>query len=84
MERAAALARITSTTGICGGRPCIAGTRIPVEIVLENLSEGVSHSELLQAYPSLREEDITAALVFAAELSRMSVEPLPADETAQG
>ena len=83
MERAVALARITATPGVCGGRPCIAGTRIAVEIVLENLSEGVSHAELLQAYPSLREEDISATLVFAAELSRMSVETLPFDEPAQ-
>lgn len=49
------------------GEPCIRGTRIPVAVILANLAEGLSISALLQEYPALREEDIRAALVYAAE-----------------
>lgn len=49
------------------GEPCIRGTRIPVAVILANLAEGLSIPALLQEYPALREEDIRAALVYAAE-----------------
>ena len=52
----------------------------PVELVLANLGEGISRFELLQAYPSLSDKDIDAALAFAAELSRMTHESLPFEE----
>ena len=71
MDRTQLLKRISSKPGVLGGRPCIAGTRIPVEIVLENLADGVSRDELLAAYPSLGLEDIAAALAFGAELARI-------------
>lgn len=82
MDRAALLERISSRPGVLGGRPCIRGTRIPVEIILESLADGVPQDELLRAYPSLVAEDIAAALGFGAELSRMTWEPLPIDGTA--
>ncbi len=49
------------------GEPCIRGTRIPVAVILANLAEGLSIQALLQEYPALREEDIRAALAYAAE-----------------
>ncbi len=49
------------------GEPCIRGTRIPVAVILANLAEGLSVPALLQEYPALREEDIRAALAYAAE-----------------
>jgi len=82
MERAQLLKRVSSKPGVLGGRPCIAGTRIPVEVVLENLADGVSREELLAAYPSLTEDDLAAALAFGAELSRMTFEPLDLAEPA--
>lgn len=49
------------------GKPVIKGIRITVEIILENLSYGMTFSDILQAHPSLSEEKIKAALVYAAE-----------------
>lgn len=51
------------------GKPCIAGTRITVESVLELLSEGISTQEILKNYyPDLQEEDIRACVRYAYDL----------------
>ena len=76
MDRKDLLKRISSKPEVLGGRPCVAGTRIAAELILDNLAAGVSHDELLAAYPTLTDEDIAAVLAFAAELSRMTWEPL--------
>lgn len=60
------LERITIESGKCGGRPCIRGERIRVTDILGLLSSGASHSEILEDYPFLEEEDIFAALEYAA------------------
>jgi uncharacterized protein (DUF433 family) len=60
--------RITIDEEICGGKPTIRGKRITVQTVLEFLSAGESVDELLNQYPSLEREDITACLAFATEL----------------
>lgn len=60
------LRRITVEPGKCGGRPCIRGLRIRVTDVLELLSNGASHEEILRDYPSLEAEDILAVLEYAA------------------
>jgi len=65
--------RITVHPDICHGKACIAGTRIMVSIILDNLAADVSSSELLKSYPSLKAEDIHAAIVYAAELARERV-----------
>jgi len=44
------------------GKPVIAGTRIPVELILRKLAEGATEAELLDGYPRLTPEDIAAAL----------------------
>jgi len=62
--------RISADPLICHGKACIKGTRIMVSIILDNLAEGISESELLKSYPSLTTEDIKAAIAYAAELSR--------------
>ncbi len=49
------------------GKPVIKGTRLTVELVLEELSAGKSHQALLEAYPRLTETAIKAALAFAAD-----------------
>ncbi|HMO19261.1 MAG TPA: DUF433 domain-containing protein [Oligoflexia bacterium] len=54
---------------ICSGKPVITGTRLPVSLILGALSAGQSAEELLADYPSLKKEDISAALAFATELS---------------
>jgi uncharacterized protein (DUF433 family) len=49
------------------GKPVIRGTRIPVEIILRKLSEGMTETELLDAYPRLTRVGIQAALAYAAQ-----------------
>ena len=59
--------RITAKPEVMLGKPCIVGTRITVELILKWLAAGRSHADLLEAYPHITEQDIQAALVFAAE-----------------
>ena len=60
------LERIEVNPEIMLGKPVIRGTRIPVEIVLRKLSEGMTEADLLDAYPRLTRLDIQAALAYAA------------------
>ena len=69
------LRRITAEPGKCGGRPCIRGERIRVTDVLELLSNGASHEEILRDYPSLEAEDILAVLEYAAHQTDHAVLP---------
>jgi len=60
------LHRITVDPEKCGGRPCIRGLRVRVKDILDQLAAGASREEILEAFPYLEAEDITAALEFAA------------------
>lgn len=60
------LERITIEPGKCGGRPCIRSLRIRVTDILGLLGAGASHQEILEDYPFLEEDDILAALEYAA------------------
>ena len=60
------LERITLEPGKCGSRPCIRGQRIRVSDILSLLGAGASHTEILEDYPFLEEEDILAALEYAS------------------
>jgi len=53
------------------GKPCIKGTRIAVNDILGWLASGMTHEEILEDYPSLKEEHIKAALSFAANRETM-------------
>ena len=65
------LGRITIDSEICHGKPCIRGLRYPVEMILELLSAGMTHEDILADYDDLEAQDILAALDFAARLSRV-------------
>jgi len=69
--------RITADPHICHGKVCIKGTRIMVSVVLDNLAGGVSPEAILQSYPTLKPDDIQAALSYAAELSKGRIVTLP-------
>lgn len=71
--------RITIDENICHGKPTIRGKRIAVQTVLEFLSAGETVEEVLNQYPSLEAEDITACLEFASELMNRNfvIKPLP-------
>lgn len=68
--------RISVDPQVCHGKACIAGTRIMVSVVLDNLASGLSRDEILASYPALRTEDIDACIAYAAELTRERVIPL--------
>ena len=59
-------ARITTDTGVCGGRPCIRGMRIRVADVLGLLASGMTKAAVLKDYPYLEGADIDAALAYGA------------------
>jgi uncharacterized protein (DUF433 family) len=65
--------RISTDPNICHGKACITGTRVMVSIVLDNLANGADVAEIVRLYPSLRPEDVAAAIAYAAELARERV-----------
>lgn len=65
------LQRITLDPNICHGKPCIRGLRYPVEFILELLSSGMNAKEIIDDYDDLEQEDILAALLFAARLTQV-------------
>jgi uncharacterized protein (DUF433 family) len=56
--------RITINPEVCGGSPCIRCLRIRVRDILDMLAGGSARAEILDDYPYLDDEDITAALDF--------------------
>ena len=58
--------RIIRDPKICGGEPVFSGTRVTLRTVLASLAEGDSPEEILTEFPSLKDEDIRAAIAFAA------------------
>jgi uncharacterized protein (DUF433 family) len=70
--------RISVDPNICPGKVCIKGTRIMVSVILDNLAVGEPAESILRSYPTLKAEDIQAALWYAAELARDRVVSVPA------
>ena len=68
--------RISIDPAQMDGVPCIRGLRVPVATVVGMIAEGMSHDEILAAYPDLEESDIREALQFAAEAVRERELPL--------
>jgi uncharacterized protein (DUF433 family) len=64
--RAALLDRVTNDPEVLGGRPAIRGLRISVSDILDMLAAGASREEILADFPYLEEDDISAALEYAA------------------
>lgn len=57
--------RITQDPAVMVGKPVVAGTRIPVELVLGHLANNPDLNELFAAYPELTVEDVKAVLAYA-------------------
>jgi uncharacterized protein (DUF433 family) len=64
--------RITINPEVCSGDPTIRGMRLRVSNILEALAEGASRLELLESFPDLEDQDISAALAYAARLTMKS------------
>jgi uncharacterized protein (DUF433 family) len=60
--------RVARHPEILGGKPVIAGTRIPVRLILDHLAEGYMPEEIIVEYPVLTRADIHAALRFASRV----------------
>jgi uncharacterized protein (DUF433 family) len=61
--------RISVDPNVCHGQACIAGTRVLVTVVLDNLAAGRTAEEILADYASITIEDVRAAIAYAAELA---------------
>jgi uncharacterized protein (DUF433 family) len=59
--------RIVVDPKILVGKPVIRGTRIPIYLLLEFLANGMTEEEILKEYPTLKKEDIKAALMYASK-----------------
>jgi uncharacterized protein (DUF433 family) len=63
------LKRITIDPRICHGKPCIRELRYPVATLLELMSSGMSHEQILADYEDLERDDLLAALAYGARVS---------------
>ena len=68
--------RISVDPAVCHGQACIAGTRILVTVVLDNLAAGRTPEEVVSDYPSLSLGGVRAAIAYAAELAHERVMPI--------
>lgn len=69
--------RVSVNPRVMVGKPVIRGTRIPVELIVRMLAQGIPEPDILQEYPRLQPADIRAALAYAAQvLAHEDVFPL--------
>lgn len=68
--------RISADPEVCHGKVCIKGTRVMVSIILDNLADGVSIDEILEEYPTIKKEDIQAAIQYASYLASERIIPI--------
>ena len=73
------LDRVSIDPAVCGGKPCIKGTRIWVSLILDLLAGGMPEAEMLAGYPGLVHDDVLAAIAYGAEAARDRVIPVPVE-----
>ncbi len=66
IDFAAAFPRIVSDPAVLRGKPCIRGTRLSVEFILELIASGASRDDIVRAHPQLTVEDVSEAVRYAA------------------
>ena len=64
---------IESTPSVLRGKPRIKGTRIPVSLILGYLAAGESHTQIMDEFPDLHHEQISACLDYARVLAAYEV-----------
>ena len=64
---------IVANPGVLGGKPCIKGTRISIEFVLELLASGATPEDIRRSYPQLTPEALAAAFAYAARAMKNEV-----------
>jgi uncharacterized protein (DUF433 family) len=65
--------RIVSNPAILGGKPCIRGTRISVEFILELIASGANRDDIVREYPHLTPEDVEQSLLYTARFLKNEV-----------
>ncbi len=65
--------RIVSDRSVLGGKPCIRGTRISIEFILELIASGASRDDIIRAWPNLTAEDIEEAILYAARFLKNEI-----------
>ncbi len=73
------LTRIVRDPQTCGGEPVFRGTRVTLRTVLASLADGDSVSDIVTAFPTLSDDDVLAAIAFAAASAK---EDLPAPKAS--
>jgi len=68
--------RITFDPHVMGGRACIRGMRVTVALLVNLVANGMTMTEILEAYPYLEPEDVRQALQYVAWLAEEAVYPL--------
>ncbi len=65
--------RITSNPNVLHGKPCVKGTRLSVEFILELLASGATRADIVKAYPELREDDVEEAIRYTAQFMKNEI-----------
>jgi uncharacterized protein (DUF433 family) len=68
MKRSTWQQRVVVDPEIHHGEPCIAGTRIPVRMIVGSLADGLTVEQIVAEYPQVTPEDVLGALAYAAEV----------------
>jgi uncharacterized protein (DUF433 family) len=69
----AELPQISSDPSVLGGKPCVRGTRLSVEFILELLASGATEAKIAAAYPQLSAEAVRSAIIYAARALKNEV-----------
>ena len=80
MTKRELLSRIQISPEECFGKPCIAGHRIWVSLILDLLASGATIPDVLKQYPGITEEDVLACIAYGAEMSRERYVEIPAGQ----
>ncbi len=64
---------ISTNPDVLGGKPCVTGTRLSVEFILELIAGGASERDIVEAYPQLSNAAVRAAVAYAAQAMKNEV-----------
>ena len=75
--KAEQLALISTNPQVMHGQAVLAGTRVPVSVVLDCLAAGMTAEQIIAEYPVVTQDGIRAAAAYGAALAREELLPLP-------
>ena len=70
MTKSELLSRISVSQDVCFGKPCIAGHRIWVSLILDMLASGMTIADVMAEYSGITEEDVLASIAYGAEMRK--------------